>query len=211
MNEIGVVNLAIDHKLPFDPCGTCQETGSFILMDQSSKRTMGAGIVVHALRRGSNLRHQDFDITRLERGRFLGHPSSILRLTGLPGAGKSTLANAASSALHARGRLTMVLDGDNLRMDLNRDLRFTEADRIENGEGNDPKGFYRKARQNLIPTSPGFTRPMSRRRDPIFGSIRAFFPLKKQSRASSMLYWKMKCKTANHAGRHALGGSFGLV
>ena len=132
LNDIGIVNLATDRPLPFAPYDTNRRLGGFVLLDRATGTTAGAGMIRFALRRAANLRWQDFNVTREVRARAkLQHPR-CLWLTGLPGSGKSTIANLVEQRLVAAGRHTYVLDGDNVRHGLNRDLGFTEADRVEN-------------------------------------------------------------------------------
>lgn len=131
-SEIGVCNLSLDRPVTFDPSGKSPETGGFILIDRLSKQTVGAGLLHFALRRSHNLHMQTFDIDRVARGGQKGQRPAVIWLTGLSGAGKSTIANLLERALYAQGRHTYVLDGDNVRHGLNRDLGFTPADRVEN-------------------------------------------------------------------------------
>jgi len=116
----------------FDTYDRSRLLGSFILVDRFSNATVAAGMIRHGLRRAQNLRWQPLSISREDRERLNGHQGRVVWLTGLSGSGKSTLANALETALHALGRHTYILDGDNVRHGLNRDLGFTEADRVEN-------------------------------------------------------------------------------
>jgi bifunctional enzyme CysN/CysC len=131
-NEIGVCNLSLDRPVSFDPSGKSRETGGFVLIDRLTNETVGAGLLHFALRRSHNLHMQTFDIDRIARGGQKGQRPAVIWLTGLSGAGKSTIANLLERALYAQGRHTYVLDGDNVRHGLNRDLGFTPADRVEN-------------------------------------------------------------------------------
>ncbi len=132
LNGIAVCNLALDAPVPFDAYRQVQGTGGFILIDRLSLHTVGAGMLHFALRRAHNIALQPLDVDRVARAASLGQIPRCVWLTGLSGAGKSTLANRLQSTLHAQGRHVYVLDGDNLRHGLNRDLGFTAADRVEN-------------------------------------------------------------------------------
>jgi bifunctional enzyme CysN/CysC len=127
-----VCTLALDRPVAFDPYASNRETGGFILIDRMSFATAGAGMLHFALRRSQNLHLQGYDVDRAARAALLGQQPAVVWLTGLSGAGKSTLANVLAQRLHAAGRAAYVLDGDNLRHGLNRDLGFTDADRVEN-------------------------------------------------------------------------------
>jgi bifunctional enzyme CysN/CysC len=132
LNEIGVCNLSLDQPIAFDPYGECRETGSFILIDRLTNHTVGAGMLHFALRRAHNIHWQALDVNRQSRAALKGQQPAVLWLTGLSGAGKSTIANLVEKKLLALGRHTYLLDGDNVRHGLNRDLGFTDADRVEN-------------------------------------------------------------------------------
>jgi bifunctional enzyme CysN/CysC len=132
LNAIGVVTLALDQAVAFDPYAENRDTGGFILIDRMSFATAGAGMLHFALRRSQNLHLQGYAVGRQERAALLGQQPAVLWLTGLSGAGKSRIADALARRLHAAGRACYVLDGDNLRHGLNRDLGFTDADRVEN-------------------------------------------------------------------------------
>jgi bifunctional enzyme CysN/CysC len=132
LNEIGVCNLSLDRPIAFDPYTENRETGGFIMIDRLSNRTVGAGLLHFALRRAHNIQVQALDIDHAARARLKGQRSGVLWLTGLSGAGKSTLANLVDRRLYAMGRHTYLLDGDNVRHGLCRDLGFTDADRVEN-------------------------------------------------------------------------------
>ena len=132
LNEIGVCNLSLNRPVAFDAYAQNRVTGSFILIDHYSNETVAAGMIDFALRRASNIHHQKLTISKSERVQLMHHRPAVLWFTGLPGAGKSTIANLVEAKLHARGTHTALLDGDNVRHGLNRDLGFTEADRVEN-------------------------------------------------------------------------------
>jgi bifunctional enzyme CysN/CysC len=132
LNEIGVCNLALDAPVPFDPYAANRDTGGFILIDRMNNNTVGAGMLHFALRRSHNIHLQHGDIDKRARALLKRQRPCVLWLTGLSGAGKSTIANLVEKKLHAMGRHTYLLDGDNLRHSLNKDLGFTAADRVEN-------------------------------------------------------------------------------
>ena len=132
LNEIGVCNLALDRPVPFDPYASNRETGGFILIDRMSCRTVGAGMLHFALRRAQNIHLQHMDVDKAARAALKGQRPVVLWFTGLSGAGKSTIANLVEKKLHAMGRHSYLLDGDNMRHGLNKDLGFTEVDRVEN-------------------------------------------------------------------------------
>jgi bifunctional enzyme CysN/CysC len=132
LNEIGEVEIELDRVIAFDPYRSHHETGGFILIDKLSHLTVGAGMLHFGLRRGDNLRWQDLDVNKAARHRLNGHASAVVWLTGLSGAGKSTIANLLEKRLHAQGVRTYLLDGDNVRHGLNKDLGFTAQDRVEN-------------------------------------------------------------------------------
>jgi bifunctional enzyme CysN/CysC len=132
LNEIGICNIALDRVVPFDPYSDNRETGGFILIDRITNNTVAAGMLHFALRRSHNIHLQHVDITKQARAQRLGQRPLVLWFTGLSGAGKSTIANLVEKRLHAMGRHSYLLDGDNLRHGLNKDLGFTEADRVEN-------------------------------------------------------------------------------
>jgi bifunctional enzyme CysN/CysC len=131
-NEIGVCNLALARPVPFDPHADNRETGRFILVDRDSDETVAVGMVDFVLRRATNIHHQTLTISKPERSALKQHRPAVLWFTGLSGAGKSTIGNLVEAALHERGVHTLMLDGDNIRHGLNRDLGFTEVDRVEN-------------------------------------------------------------------------------
>jgi bifunctional enzyme CysN/CysC len=132
LNEIGVCNLALDQMIAFDPYTENHETGGFILIDRVSFNTVGAGMLHFALRRSHNIHIQHVDVSKEARAELMGQKPVVLWFTGLSGAGKSTIANLVEKKLHARGRHCYLLDGDNVRHGLTKDLGFTEADRVEN-------------------------------------------------------------------------------
>ena len=132
LNEIGVCNLGLDLPIPFDPYADNRDTGGFIVIDRLSNQTVGAGMLHFALRRAQNVHWQAIDVDGAARAALKGQTPRMLWFTGLSGAGKSTIANLVERKLHALGRHTYLLDGDNVRHGLNRDLGFSEADRVEN-------------------------------------------------------------------------------
>ena len=132
LNEIGICNLSLDQPVAFDPYDQCRETGSFILIDRISNATVGAGMIHFALRRSQNIHWQALDVNRATRAAAKGQKPAVLWFTGLSGAGKSTIANLVEKKLQSLGKHTYLLDGDNVRHGLNRDLGFTDADRVEN-------------------------------------------------------------------------------
>lgn len=132
LNGIGVCTLSINRPIPFDPYAENQDTGGFILIDRMSNDTVGAGMLHFALRRSQNIHRQHVDVDKALRAELKAQKPAVLWFTGLSGAGKSTIANALEKKLAAFGQHTYLLDGDNLRHGLNRDLGFTDADRVEN-------------------------------------------------------------------------------
>jgi len=132
VNEIGVVNLALDRQIAFDAYKNNRDTGGFILINRMTNNTVGAGMINFALRRSHNLRMQHVDVDKALRSQLKHQRPAVLWFTGLSGAGKSTIANLVEKKLAATGRHTYLLDGDNVRHGLNKDLGFTEADRVEN-------------------------------------------------------------------------------
>lgn len=131
-NEIGVCNFATGSPLAFDAYRDNRTTGNFILVDRLTNATVGAGMIDHPLRRADNVHWQAIDVTREARAALKHQKPAVLWFTGLSGSGKSTIANLVEKRLHALGRHTVLLDGDNVRHGLNKDLGFTEADRVEN-------------------------------------------------------------------------------
>ncbi|MFD4180561.1 sulfate adenylyltransferase subunit CysN [Rhodococcus sp. NPDC058514] len=132
LNEIGVCNISFDRPVPFDAYAANRDTGGFILIDRLTNTTVGAGMIAHSLRRSDNIHWQAVDVNEQARQTLNGHRPQVLWFTGLSGSGKSTIANALERQLYALGCHTYLLDGDNVRHGLNRDLGFTEADRVEN-------------------------------------------------------------------------------
>ena len=132
LNAIGVCNLALDRVIAFDAYADNQDTGGFILIDRLTNNTVGAGMLNFALRRSQNIHLQHLDINKDVRAQAKNQKPCVLWFTGLSGSGKSTIANMVEKKLHARGQHTYLLDGDNVRHGLNRDLGFTDADRVEN-------------------------------------------------------------------------------
>ena len=132
LNEIGVVTLSLSMAVPFEPYAVNRVLGGFVLIDKLTFETVGAGMIGFALRRASNLHWQATDVTAVSRAALKSQQPRCIWLTGLSGSGKSTIANLVEQRLHAAGRHTYLLDGDNVRHGLNRDLGFTEADRAEN-------------------------------------------------------------------------------
>ncbi len=132
MNDIGRVEIATDRPIPMDPYSTCRDTGGFLLVDRVTADTVAAGLSRHAMRRAFNVVPHVYDVDHQARAALMGHPARVVWLTGLSGSGKSTIADAAVRKLHALGIHTYVLDGDNVRTGLNKDLGFTPEDRAEN-------------------------------------------------------------------------------
>ena len=132
MNDVGRVEIATDKPVPLDPYALSRDTGGFLLVDRVTADTVAAGMVRHAMRRSANVKHHDYAVDHDARKLLMGHDSKVVWLTGLSGAGKSTIADAAVRKLHSLGVKTYVLDGDNVRHGLNKDLGFTPEDRAEN-------------------------------------------------------------------------------
>ena len=132
LNQIGVTTLSLDQAIPYDPYDVNREMGGFILIDRMTNDTVGLGLVDFALRRASNIHWQAMDVDRSALAEQKGQKPAVLWFTGLSGSGKSTIANALQKLLFAQGKHTFTLDGDNVRHGLNRDLGFTDADRVEN-------------------------------------------------------------------------------
>lgn len=132
LNDFGVVTLGLDQPIAFDPYDVNRETGGFILIDRLSNNTVGLGLLDFALRRAGNIHWQALDVDREALATQKEQKPAVLWFTGLSGSGKSTIANALQQKLFAMGKHTFVLDGDNVRHGLNRDLGFTDADRVEN-------------------------------------------------------------------------------
>ncbi|HBK45040.1 MAG TPA: adenylyl-sulfate kinase [Xanthomonadaceae bacterium] len=132
LNEVGYCNLSLDEPIAFEPYARNRALGGFILIDRQSNATVAAGTLDFALRRAGNVHWQHLDVDKAARARIKGQVPKVLWFTGLSGAGKSTIANLVDKRLHALGHHTFILDGDNVRHGLNRDLGFTAEDRVEN-------------------------------------------------------------------------------
>ncbi|OFW16429.1 MAG: adenylyl-sulfate kinase [Acidobacteria bacterium RIFCSPLOWO2_12_FULL_67_14] len=132
LNEIGVCDLELSRAVVFEPYRVSRALGGFILIDRLTHETVGAGLLHFALRRSQNVRWQPFDVGKQARAALKGQKPCVIWFTGLSGAGKSTIANLVEARLHALGCHTYLLDGDNVRHGLNKDLGFTKADRVEN-------------------------------------------------------------------------------
>jgi bifunctional enzyme CysN/CysC len=132
LNEVGTATIATDKPIAFDPYATNGQTGAFILIDRLTNATVGAGVIEFGLRRAQNLTYQSFDVNRQVRADLKGQEPHIVWFTGLSGSGKSSIANLIEKRLTVEGRHAYILDGDNVRHGLNKDLGFTEADRVEN-------------------------------------------------------------------------------
>jgi bifunctional enzyme CysN/CysC len=132
LNDISVCNVACSKPLVFDAYERSRALGSFILVDRFSNATVAAGVIRHSLRRAQNVHKQALTITRADREKLNCHKGKVIWFTGLSGSGKSTIANALEVELHRQGKRTYILDGDNIRHGLNKDLGFTEEDRVEN-------------------------------------------------------------------------------
>ena len=132
LNEIGHCQISLNRRVPFDPFLQNRQTGAFVLIDRFTDATVGAGVIRSAVRRGNNVVWQDLKVEKEARSRAMGQRPCILWFTGLSGAGKSTIADRLEQRLQSRGRHTYLLDGDNVRHGLNRDLGFAKEDRVEN-------------------------------------------------------------------------------
>jgi bifunctional enzyme CysN/CysC len=132
LNEIGVCELELDRAIAFDPYSQNRDTGGFVLIDKVTNATVGAGMLNFELRRSRTLRWQAVDVDKHAHAKLKGQRPCVLWLTGLSGAGKSTIANLVEKKLHTLGHHTYLLDGDNVRRGLSKDLGFTDADRVEN-------------------------------------------------------------------------------
>ncbi|HEY1467392.1 MAG TPA: sulfate adenylyltransferase subunit CysN [Acidimicrobiales bacterium] len=132
LNDIGVGNINLDRPIAFDPYTENREMGGFILIDRFDNSTVGAGLLHFALRRSANIHWQAVEVDKEARSVLKAQRPALIWLTGLSGAGKSTIANIVERKLHRLGRHTYLLDGDNVRHGLNKDLGFTDADRVEN-------------------------------------------------------------------------------
>ena len=132
LNEVAIVNFSLSRPIAFEPYAMDRRLGAFIVINPLTDATVGAGMIDYALWRSSNVHWQALSVDKRARARLKGQQAAVAWFTGLSGAGKSTIANLVEQKLHAEGRHTYVLDGDNVRHGLNRDLGFTEADRVEN-------------------------------------------------------------------------------
>jgi bifunctional enzyme CysN/CysC len=132
LNAIGECTIHLDRPVGFDPYEENRDTGGFILIDRIGNATVGAGMIRYALRRSHNIHLQHVDVDKQARARMNHQQPCVVWFTGLSGAGKSTIANLVEKKLHALGHRTYLLDGDNVRHGLNKDLGFTDADRVEN-------------------------------------------------------------------------------
>ena len=132
MNEIGLVEIATDAPIPLTTYSDNRNSGNFVLVDRVTFNTVGAGMVVHTLRRATNITKHDYEVDKSARSKQKGQRAKLIWLTGLSGSGKSTIANALEKRLFESGVHSYVLDGDNLRLGLNKDLGFTKEDRAEN-------------------------------------------------------------------------------
>lgn len=132
LNEIGVCNLGLDRAVAFDPYLENRDTGGFVLIDRMTNNTVGAGLIHFALRRADNIYWHALEVNKQSRAAHKRQTPRVLWFTGLSGAGKSTIANLVEKRLHSLGMHTYLLDGDNVRHGLNRDLGFSDADRVEN-------------------------------------------------------------------------------
>jgi len=132
LNEIGICNINLNRAIPFDNYQNNPDTGGFILIDRHTNNTVGAGLLTFALRRSQNIHLQHIDVNKAARGNIKHQRPCVLWFTGISGAGKSTIANLVEKRLHAEGLHTYLLDGDNIRHGLNKDLGFTDVDRVEN-------------------------------------------------------------------------------
>jgi bifunctional enzyme CysN/CysC len=132
LNEIATVNVSFNRPVPFAPYRENKRLGAFIVIDKLTNETVGAGMIHFALRRAVNVHWQALEVTKAARAELKHQKARCLWFTGLSGSGKSTIANLLEKRLHADGKHTYILDGDNIRHGLNRDLGFTEADRVEN-------------------------------------------------------------------------------
>ena len=132
LNQVAFLEVALGEAIAFDPYGENRETGAFVLIDRYTNATVAAGMIAHGLRRASNVHWQAIEVTRAARAAQKAQRQQVVWFTGLSGAGKSTIANIVERRLVAEGRHTFMLDGDNVRHGLNKDLGFTDADRVEN-------------------------------------------------------------------------------
>jgi bifunctional enzyme CysN/CysC len=132
LNEVGYINVSLSQPIAFDPYADNRDMGGFIVIDRFTNATVGAGMIDFGLRRATNVHWQALDVNKAVRASQKGQRPAVLWFTGLSGSGKSTIANLVEGKLASQGRHTYLLDGDNVRHGLNRDLGFTDADRVEN-------------------------------------------------------------------------------
>jgi bifunctional enzyme CysN/CysC len=132
LNEIGVCGIELDRPIVYEPYTESRDLGGFLLIDRLTNATLGAGLLHFSLRRSANIHWQALDVDKAARASAKGQQACVVWFTGLSGAGKSTIANLVEKRLHALGCHTYLLDGDNVRHGLNKDLGFTDADRVEN-------------------------------------------------------------------------------
>jgi bifunctional enzyme CysN/CysC len=132
LNEVGYCNLATTTPIAFDPYSENKDTGAFILIDRTTNATAAAGLIKHGLRRATNIHIQGLSLTKADRARIKHQKPAVLWFTGLSGSGKSTIANLVEARLFSHGVHTILLDGDNIRHGLNKDLGFADVDRVEN-------------------------------------------------------------------------------
>ena len=132
LNDIAEIKISLDKPIPFEPYNENKGMGSFVLVDRYNFSTVAAGMIKHSLRRAQNVHQQALVVDKTARNQLNGHKGKVIWFTGLSGSGKSTVANALEQALHKQGIRTYMLDGDNVRQGLNKDLGFTDADRVEN-------------------------------------------------------------------------------
>ena len=132
LNEVGVGNISLDQVIAYDPYVDNRDTGSFVLIDRRSNETVGVGMLDFSLRRAQNVVWQELKVDKSARANLKHQRPAVLWFTGLSGSGKSTIANLVEQKLYDRGRHTYTLDGDNVRHGLNKDLGFTDVDRVEN-------------------------------------------------------------------------------
>jgi len=132
LNAIGIANVTTDREIPFEGYAENRDLGGFILIDKVTNRTVAAGMINFALRRAQNIHWQAVDISREDHAAMKNQKPAVLWMTGLSGSGKSTIANIVEKKLARMNRHTFLLDGDNVRHGLNKDLGFTDADRVEN-------------------------------------------------------------------------------
>ena len=132
LNEVGLAEITTNVPVAFDTYAEKATTGAFILIDRESNQTVAAGMITEGVRRATNVYRQDFAVTRTDRARLKHQRPGVLWFTGLSGAGKSTIANKVENKLNLAGVHTAILDGDNIRHGLNKDLGFSQQDRVEN-------------------------------------------------------------------------------